>query len=81
MVGQLWLEWRLLWYERADCTVRAEGWLCGHCKLFVDKGSVIHAIRDFEALSFREILEKNNVENAERFVPPSPVVGGWSKFA
>ena len=25
-------------------------------------------------------LEQNQVENSERFVPPSPLVGGWTKF-
>ena len=81
MVEQLKIEWKRLWQERLDDRVRAEGIAAGeYTKLFVDKGTIIHATRDYKALSFREILEQNQVVNAERFVTPSPQVGGWGKF-
>ena len=81
MIEQLKLEWKRLWQERTDDKVRAEGVATGdYDKLFVDKGTVIHATRDFKAISFREILEQNRVENAERLISPSPAVGGWNKF-
>jgi len=48
--------------------------------LFVEKGTVINATRDFKALNFKEVLEKNKIENPEKFLPLSPHVGGWSKF-
>ena len=81
MVEQLKLEWKRLWQERLDDKVRAEGIAAEeYSKLFVDKGLIIHATRDFKALSFKEILEQHQVENAERFIPPSPQVGGWAKF-
>ena len=81
LVEQLKTEWKKLWYERVDDKVRAEGIATGdYSKLFVEKGTIIHATRDFKALSFKEILEQNQIANAERFIPPSPQVGGWAKF-
>ena len=81
MVEQLKIEWKRLWQERLDDRVRAEGIAAGeYTKLFVDKGTIIHATRDYKALSFREILEQNQIENVDRVIPPSPQVGGWNKF-
>jgi hypothetical protein len=48
--------------------------------LFIDKGTVIHATRDFKALNFRDILEQHKIEDVDRYIPPSPEVGGWRKF-
>ena len=81
LVEKLKVEWKRLWQERVDDKVRAEGIATGdYSVLFVDKGTIIHATRDFKALSFREILEQNQIENAERLIAPSPQVGGWAKF-
>ncbi len=81
MVEEIKGQWRRLWQDRVDDKVRAEGVASGdYSRLFVEKGTVIHATRRFKALSFKEILDQNQVENSERFVPPSPLVGGWSKF-
>ena len=81
MVEALRVEWKRLWQERFDDKVRAEGVAAGdYAKLFVDKGTVIHATRAFKALSFKEILVQNQIVDAERFVGPSPEVGGWGKF-
>ena len=75
------VQWKSLWQERYDDKVRAEGIAINdYAKLFVDKGTIIHATRSFKALSFREILEQNQVENSERLVPPSPLLRGWGKF-
>ena len=80
-VEEIKMQWRHLWQDRVDDKVRAEGIASGdYSKLFVEKGTIIHATRKFKALSFKEILEQNQVANSERFVPPSPHVGGWSKF-
>lgn len=74
-------EWKKLWQERLDDKVRAEGVAVNdYTQLFVDKGTVIHATRDFKALNFKEILEEHEVLNAERYIPPNPDVGGWTKF-
>ena len=81
MVEEIKVQWKKLWQERLEDKVRAEGVAINdYSKLFVDKGTVIHATRNFKSLSFKEILEQNQVENADRLVPPSPQVGGWTKF-
>jgi len=81
MVEELKTSWKQLWQERLDDKVRAEGVATNdYAKLFVEKGTIIHATRDFKALNFREILEQNQIANADRFIPPSPQVGGWTKF-
>jgi hypothetical protein len=81
MVEELRLQWKKLWQERLDDKVRAEGMATAdYCDLFVDQGTVIHATRDFKALNFKEILEQHQVINADKYIPPSPQVGGWNKF-
>ena len=81
MVEEIKIQWKCLWQQRVDDKVRAEGIATNdYTKLFVEKGTIIHATRNFKALSFKEILEHNRVENPEKFIQPSPHVGGWSKF-
>ena len=81
MVEELKTSWKQLWQERLDDKVRAEGVATNdYAKLFVEKGTIIHATRDFKALNFKEILEQNQIVNADRFIPPNPQVGGWTKF-
>jgi hypothetical protein len=75
------VEWRLLWRDRIDDRVRAEGIANrDYSLLFVERGRVIVATRDFKPLNFKEILRLHRVENVERFVSPPPSVGGWGKF-
>jgi hypothetical protein len=75
-------EWRLLWRDRIDDRVRAEGIANrDYSLLFVERGRVIVATRDFKQMDLREILRLHEVDNVERFVPPHPSVGGWGKFA
>lgn len=81
MIQELKTEWKKLWQERFDDRLRAEGIaVTDYSSLFVDRGTIIHATRDFKALNFKEILERHQLENAERFVQPNPQVGGWNKF-
>jgi hypothetical protein len=72
-------EWRLLWMERFDDRVRAEGVAVrDYTLLFMDRGSIIFATRDAKAPSFSEILE---FWASQGFVySPDPAVGGWGKF-
>ncbi|MCL5877786.1 MAG: hypothetical protein M1540_08255 [Candidatus Bathyarchaeota archaeon] len=80
-VDELKLEWKKLWRERIDDKVRAEGIAVNdYDSLFIDKGTVIHATRDFKVLNFKDILDQHQVTNAERYIPPDPKVGGWTKF-
>jgi hypothetical protein len=74
-------DWKRLWLERFDDHQKAEGVaVADYSSLFVDSGTVIHATRDFKALNFKEILEAHKIDNPERFIQPSPDVGGWNKF-
>jgi hypothetical protein len=80
-VEEIKIQWKSLWQQRVDDKTRAEGVATNdYIKLFIEKGTVIHATRNFKALNFKEILEQNLVENAERFISPSPQIGGWNKF-
>jgi hypothetical protein len=81
LVAEVKAQWKLLWSERFDDKVKAEGVSVGNYdRLRVERGAIIHATRDFKALNFREILEQNKVENPDLFVQPSVHVGGWNKF-
>ncbi len=81
LVEELRGEWKKLWRERVDDKVRAEGIaINNYWSLYIDKGTVIHATRDFKALNFKDILRQHEIENAERYIPPDPHVGGWTKF-
>ena len=74
-------QWEGLWRERIDDKVRAEGIANkDYSMLFVDKGTVVLATRDFRLLSLREILEQHKLANVDRLVPPHPEIGGWGKF-
>jgi hypothetical protein len=81
LVDELKTEWKKLWQERVDDKVRAEGIaIHDYSMLYVDRGTVIHATRDYLALNFKDILQQHQIENAERYIPPSQAVGGWNKF-
>ncbi len=75
------VEWKKLWRERHDDKVRAEGIAANdYQELFVDKGTIIYANRDFKPLNFKEILKRHQVVNPDRFIPPPVAVGGWGVF-
>lgn len=75
-------EWVELWKTKYYDEVMAEGVSNKEFeRLFVDRGEVIVATRDFKPLSFKEILEKHLGSNLARKVNPDPAVGGWRKFA
>ena len=66
LVEKLKVQWKLLWSERFNDKVRAEGVsVSDYTSLRVERGTIIHATRDFKAISFKEILDQN---------------GGWNKF-
>jgi len=74
-------EWARLWQTKYDDQVRAEDVSSREFhRLFVDRGEIIYATRDYKPLSFREILERHiGAETAGRAFP-DPEVGGWRKF-
>lgn len=80
-IEELKTQWKRLWWERIDDKVRAEGIADkDYSTLFVEKGTVIFATRNFKMLSFMEILGLHGMIDMGRLVPPSPSVGGWGKF-
>jgi hypothetical protein len=79
LVEELKGEWKKLWREKHNDKVRAEGVAVNdYSALFVDKGTIIHASRDFKVLNFRDILEQHEIP--EQYLPVNPAVGGWTKF-
>jgi hypothetical protein len=81
LIEDLKKEWRSLWRERIDDRVRAEAIANkDYERLFVEKGTIIFATKNFKMPTFREILQMHGLVDVERFVPPSPAVGGWGKF-
>jgi hypothetical protein len=81
VIKELKMQWKTLWQERIDDKVRAEGIANrDYSMLFVEKGLVIFATKDFRALNFREILACHKLVDFDRFISPSPQVGGWGKF-
>ena len=75
-------EWRMLWRDRIDDKVRAEGIADkDYSLLFVERGLVVVATRDCKPLDFFEILDRHKPPDVgDDVVPPSPSVGGWGKF-
>ena len=81
LVEELKRQWGTLWRERIDDKVRAEGIANkDYEKLFVERGLVVVATRDFKPLNFAEVLEKHKRPDMVSGVPPNPSVGGWGKF-
>jgi hypothetical protein len=81
LIDQLKTQWKLLWSQRYDDRVRAEGVSVNdYAILDIERGTIIHATKDFKILSLKQILEKYNIENAERHIPPDVNIGGWNKF-
>jgi len=82
-VEELKEQWKLLWRERIDDKVRAEGIADKDFELlFVDRGTVIVATRCYKQLDFKEILEEYEApyEVKLKQEQPPPSVGGWRKF-
>ena len=81
LVEELKAQWKLLWSERFDDRVKAEGIsINDYERLFVEQGTVIHATKDFKPLNFKDILQHHMIEDPERYIPPEAQVGGWNKF-
>jgi hypothetical protein len=81
LVEELKVQWKLMWSERFNDKVRAEGVsVSDYTILHVERGTIIHATRDFKALNFKEILKQQLAEESDRFIQPDAHVGGWNKF-
>jgi len=73
-------QWGSMWKERLEDKLRAEGIAAeDYPQLFVEKGLIVTATRDFRPPTFAEIVKKH-VPDPEKYMPPDPSVGGWGKF-
>ncbi len=81
-IEELKQRWGVLWRDKIDDRVRAEGIASkDYDLLFVDRGTVIVATRDYKPPNLREILERHAEDKQPgRAVAPHPEVGGWGKF-
>jgi len=81
VVEELKAEWKRLWQERFDDRVRAEGIAKeDYSQVFVERGTVILATRNFKLMNFRDVLEAHGIVDVHKYVSPDPRVGGWGKF-
>jgi hypothetical protein len=82
LIDELKVEWKTMWHERIDDKIRAEGIANrDYSKLFVERGLVIVATKDYKPLDFIEILQRYiPLEISNKVIPPNPSVGGWRKF-
>lgn len=81
VVDEIKNQWKRMWKERIDDHVRSEGVACqDYDRLFVERGTVVLATRDFRLLTLKDILELHRVANVERVLPLNPSIGGWGKF-
>jgi hypothetical protein len=72
-------EWKLLWRERFDDRVRAEGVaIRNYPMVLMGRGFVIFASRDAKAPSFSEVVDFWASQGL--VYAPDPAVGGWGKF-
>jgi hypothetical protein len=81
MVEELRVKWKQLWNERLNDKVRAEDISAStYDSLKVERGTIIHATRDYKPLNFKEILEDHKIDNPQNYIAPDVNVGGWTKF-
>ena len=81
LVETLKIQWKLLWNERFNDKVRAEGISEKNYEILnIERGTVITATRDFKVLNFKDILEEHLIEQPDRFIQPNANVGGWNQF-
>jgi hypothetical protein len=80
-VDELRNEWKHMWCSKIEDKVRAEGIADKtYERLFVDRGLILFASRNFSPPEFHEILSKYlSSDEAERF-NPNPIRGGVRKF-
>lgn len=80
-IEELKRQWKLLWMERIDDKLKAEGIASqDFYLLFVERGTVIMATKDYKPLDFRQLLQQHDLVHNENLIQ-NPSVGGWGKFA
>ena len=81
LVEELRVQWKLMWSERFNDKTKAEGIsINDYSSLRVNRGTVIHATRNFKALNFSDIIKEHLDKDTDKFIQPSANEGGWNKF-
>jgi hypothetical protein len=81
-IEELKRQWKLMWIERIDDRLNAEGIADKDFSLlFVDRGTIIMATRDYKPLDFVQVLEEHKLTRQAGEMAPNSTVGGWGKFA
>jgi hypothetical protein len=83
LVKELKMQWRMMWRDRIDDKVRAEGIAReDYSLLFLKRGTIVIATRKYRPPDFVELLEHyRSLHNIEgKFDHVNPVVGGWTRF-
>lgn len=74
-------DWSTLWKTKYhDKRVAEEISRKEFPNLFVKRGEIIHATRDYKPLSFSEILSRHIGSDMASKINPDPEIGGWGKF-
>jgi ABC-type sulfate transport system substrate-binding protein len=75
-------EWQELWEQKIEDKIVAEDVARRNYELlFVERGTVIQATKDYQPLDLREIMEKNEKVLGIKLTQPNPHIGGWRKFS
>lgn len=81
VVEELKKQWKRLWQERINDKVRAEGIaINNYSLLFVEKGTIICATKDYKSLNLKEIINQHQISNPDRYISINPQIGGLTKF-
>jgi hypothetical protein len=81
-IEELKRQWKLMWIERIDDRLKAEGIADKDFSLlFVDRGTIIVATRDYKPLDFAQVLEEHKLTRQGSEIAPNSTVGGWGRFA
>lgn len=83
VIQELKEQWNQMWRERLDDRFKGEGIAAkDYEKLFIERGLVVIATRDFKPLSFSDVVRQHIPQvDEQHLIQPSMHVGGWGKFA
>ncbi len=80
LVNGLKVQWKLMWSERYNDRAKAEGVsVHDYVELTVERGTILHASRDFKPLNFQDVLKAKGIEKPDRYASDA-AEGGWNKF-
>ena len=75
-------DWKDLWDQRIEDKLIAENIASkNYDLLFVERGVIIKATKDYRPPSLAEIMEMNEALLGASLTYPNPDIGGWGKFS